>query len=564
MTAPLRPRTGGQILVDQLCIHGVRAAFCVPGESYLAALDALYDVRDTIRLVVARQDGGAAYMAEAYAKASGRPGICFVTRGPGATNASVGVHTAFQDSTPMIVLIGQVARDCADREAFQEIDFRRMFGQMAKWVAQIERAERIPEYLSHAFHTATSGRPGPVVLGLPEDMLTDIVSTADARPYQAVQASPSPEDLARLREMLAGAERPLVLLGGTVWGDQACADFRTFAEANGLPVCTTFRFQDLYDNRAANYAGDVGIGLNPALAKRIADADVLLVVGARLGEMTTSGYTLLDVPVTKQRLIHVHAGAEELGRVFQGELLVNAGMQSFARAMKPIQLGQSARWKAWREGARADYLAWQNPKAAPGKVQLGEIVLWLRDHAPADTIYTSGAGNFTGWFQRFLQFPRWRTQVAPTNGSMGYGVPAAIGAKIAYPDRQVIAVSGDGDFLMNGQEIATAVHHNLPILFLVINNGMYGTIRMHQEREYPGRVYGTALTNPDFAALARAYGAHGEVVEDTAQFAAAFERARASGKPALIELRVDPQAITTSTTLDAIRTAAEARIAAAK
>ncbi len=554
-------RTGGQILIDQLKIHGVSAAFCVPGESYLAALDALYDARDTIRLIVARQDGNAAFMAEAYGKATGTPGICFVTRGPGATNASIGVHTAFQDSTPMILFVGQVGRDMADREAFQEIDFRRMFGQMTKWVAQIESAERIPEYVSHAFHTATSGRPGPVVLALPEDMLTDVVHATDARRYQSVQASASSEDMARLEVILKSAERPLAILGGTVWGEAACADFRAFAEANGLPVATSFRFQDLYDNFAENYVGDVGIGLNPKLAQRIAEADVLFVVGARLGEMTTSGYTLLQVPVPKQRLVHVHAGAEELGSVYQGELLINAGMQAFTRAIRPMRIGNGDRWKSWREGARADYVAWQAPRPSPGKVQLGEIVKWLRENMPADAMVTTGAGNFTGWFQRWLQFRRWRTQVSPTNGAMGYGVPAGVATKVAYPDRLVIAVSGDGDFMMSGQELATAVHHKLNVIFIVVNNGMYGTIRMHQEREYPGRVYATALTNPDFGALATAYGAHGEVVEETAQFAPAFARARASGKPALIELRVDPQAITTQTTLDAIRAQALAKAA---
>ncbi len=562
MKNELKLRTGGQILVDQLRIHGVSAAFCVPGESYLAVLDALYDARDAIRLIVARQDGGAAFMAEAYGKASGKPGICFVTRGPGATNASIGMHTAFQDSTPMILFVGQVASDQADREAFQEIDYRRMFGQMAKWVGQIERADRIPEYVSHAFHTATSGRPGPVVLALPEDMLTQTVHAADARPYQAVQASPSPADMERLRTILQSAERPIALLGGTVWGEQPCADFRTFARAAGLPVANAFRFQDLYDNRCDHYIGDVGIGLNPKLAERVRDADVLLVVGARLGEITTAGYSLLQVPVPAQRLIHVHAGAEELGRVYQGELLINAGMREFTRAVRDLRI-DGTKWRAWREAAHADYVGWQQPRAVPGKVQMPELVLKLRELLPADSIITTGAGNFTGWIQRWFPFPQWRTQVAPTNGAMGYGVPAAIGAQVAYPDRAVVAVSGDGDYMMTGQELATAVQYKLPVIFVVVNNGMYGTIRMHQEREYPRRVYATALTNPDFAALARAYGAHGELVEETSQFAAAFERARAAGGPALIELRVDPQAITTQTTLDAIRAQAIERQGAA-
>jgi acetolactate synthase I/II/III large subunit len=564
MNAPqtLGLRTGGQLIVDQLLVHGVEAAFCVPGESYLAVLDALYDVRDRIRLVVARQDGGAAYMAEGYAKASGKPGICFVTRGPGATNASIAVHTAFQDSTPMILFVGQVGSDFVEREAFQEIDYRRMFGQMAKWVAQIDRADRIAEYVSHAFHLAMSGRPGPVVLALPEDMLVQSAAPTPVKPYQIVQASPAPEAIERLRAMLAAAERPLAILGGSVWSPSACADFQRFAENTGLPVGCAFRFQDLFDNRHPNYAGDVGIGLNPQLAERVRTSDLLLVVGARLGEMTTQGYTLVAPPVPRQPLVHVHAGAEELGRVYQAELLINSGVAQFARAVRDLRV-DSAKRREWLASARADYEAWQQPRAIPGKVQLQEIALWLRDHVPADTIVCTGAGNFSGFLNRYYRFTGWRTQVAPTSGSMGYGTPAAIGAQVAYPDKLVVCFNGDGDYLMNGQEIAAAVQYEQPIVYVVVNNGMYGTIRMHQEREYPGRVYATALHNPDFAALARAYGAHGETVEETAQFAGAFERSVAHGKktrrPSLIEVRIDPNAITTATTLDAIRSAALAR-----
>jgi acetolactate synthase I/II/III large subunit len=549
-------RTAAQILVDALKIHGVDTAFCVPGESYLAVLDALYDARDSIKLIVARQDGGAAYMAEAYGKVAGKPGICFVTRGPGATNASIGVHTAHQDSTPMILFIGQVPGEFADRESFQEMDYRHMFGPMAKWVAQIDRPERMHEYVSHAFHLAMSGRPGPVVLALPEDMLVRPSAVADVKHYQAVQASPAPADMEKLRGLLAQAQRPLAILGGTVWTREGCRDLQAFAEGTGLPISCSFRFQDLFDNRHDHYVGDVGIGINPKLAERVRTADVLLVIGARLGEMTTGAYTLIEPPRPKQKLVHVHAGAEELGRVYQGELLVNSGMPQFAAALKNLKLDGSA-WKTWREQARADYLEWTKPAAIPGKVQLAEIVAWMREHLPPDAIIANGAGNFAGWVSRFYRYPGLRTQVAPTNGSMGYGVPAGIAAKAAHPERLVVSVNGDGDFLMNGQELATAAQYKLPVIFIVVNNGMYGTIRMHQEREYPARVYATALENPDFVALARAYGAHGELVEETAGFAPAFERAVKSGKPALIELRIDPQAITTSTTLDAVRAKAQ-------
>jgi acetolactate synthase-1/2/3 large subunit len=552
MTGTGTHRTAAQILVDALKIHGVDTAFCVPGESYLAVLDALYDAREAIRLIVARQDGGAAYMAEAYGKAAGKPGICFVTRGPGATNASIGVHTAHQDSTPMILFVGQVPGEFADREAFQEIDYRHMFGPMAKWVAQIDRPERMHEYVSHAFHLAVSGRPGPVVLALPEDMLTQQSAAAAVLPYQAVQAAPSPADLEKLRGLLAQAQRPLVVLGGTVWTQDARRDLQAFAQNCGLPVTCSFRFQDLFDNRHDHYVGDVGIGINPKLAERVRSADLLLVIGARLGEMTTGAYTLVEPPRPRQKLVHVHAGAEELGRVYQGELLINSGMPQIAAALKDLRVDGNA-WKAWREQARAEYLQWTEPAANPGKVQMAEIVCWLRDRLPRDAIVANGAGNFAGWISRYYRYPALRTQVAPTNGSMGYGVPAGIAAKVAHPGRMVVSINGDGDFLMNGQELATAVQYGLPVIFVVVNNGMYGTIRMHQEREYPARVYATALNNPDFAALARAYGAHGETVDETAQFAPAFERAASAGKPALIELRIDPQAITTSTTLDAIR-----------
>ncbi len=555
----LKPRTGGQVLVDALRIHGVDLAFCVPGESYLPVLDALYDARDAIRLVVCRHEGGAANMAEAYGKLTGRPGICFVTRGPGACNASIGVHTAYQDSTPMILFVGQVGSDFVEREAFQEVDCRRMFGPMVKWVAQIGRAERIPEMVSHAFHAAVAGCPGPVVLALPQDMLASTVAVADAGPYRTVRPHPGPDQLAQLERLLGEAGRPLVMLGGGGWSAEACADMAAFIENCGLPVCASFRCQDLYDNRRPNYVGHAGIGVSPKLAQRIRDADLLVAVGPRLGEMTTSGYTLVAPPVPRQRLVHVHAGAEELGRVYQGTLLVNSGMAQFAAAAKAHVRADGRRWKAWLETARGDYLAELEPEPMPGTLNLGEAVRHLGRVLPPDTIVANGAGNYTGWVHRHWQYGPFRTQLAPASGAMGYGLPAAIAAKLVCPERPVVCFAGDGCFLMTGQELATAVQYGLEILFLVVNNGMYGTIRMHQEREYPGRVHGTGLENPDFAAYARSFGAHGETVRATAEFPRALERALSAGGPALIELVIDPDAITPRTTLTAIRSAALAK-----
>jgi acetolactate synthase I/II/III large subunit len=559
MSETPRRRTGGQILIDQLKIHGVDLAFGVPGESYLAALDALYDARNSIRFITCRQEGGACVMAEAYGKMTGRPGICFVTRGPGATNASIGLHTAFQDSSPMILLIGQVARDQTEREAFQEIDFRRMFGPVTKWTAEIEDARRIPELVSQAFHRATSGRPGPVALALPEDMLTEVVEVADAGPYKKIEAHPGPADMAKLRELLAASKRPLMIVGGGGWSKQACADITAFAEANNIPATGSFRAQDIIDNLKAIYAGDVGIGINPKLAERVRTTDLLLVVGARMGEMTTSGYTLLDIPVPKQPMVHVYPGSDELGRVYQPILPINAGMGAFAAAAKAMKPVDSSAWKSWTEAAHADYLANAEPTRLPGEVQLGEIVTWLSKNAPSDTIITNGAGNYTAWVHRYYPYRGFRTQVAPTSGAMGYGVPAAVAAKAVYPNRTVISWNGDGCFMMNGQELATAVQHNLPVIFVVVNNGMYGTIRMHQERHYPDRVIATELQNPDFAALARAYGALGETVTRTQEFAPAFQRAVAAGKPSLIEIRIDPEALTPRQSLSQIRAAARAK-----
>ncbi|HEV7617000.1 MAG TPA: thiamine pyrophosphate-binding protein [Burkholderiaceae bacterium] len=564
-------RTGGRILVDALQTHGTDIVFGVPGESYLAVLDALHDA--PIRFIINRQEGGAAFMADAYGKLNGRPGICFVTRGPGATNASIGVHSAFQDSTPMILFVGQVGNDFVEREAFQEIDYRRMFGPMTKWVAQIDRAARIPEYVARAFQVATSGRPGPVVLALPEDMLTESAMVADAQTYRPVQASPSAADIAQLRTMLSAAERPLVLLGGTGWDGAACEAMRRFAEANRLPVACAFRFQDLFDNRHPHYIGDVGIGINPKLAARVRESDLILAIGPRLGEMTTGGYALLDAPRPKQRLIHIHSGAEELGRVYQADMMINSGMPQMAAALADMAPVSNPAWQQSLAQARAEFNAWQQEppifKNGPSRLNLWQVVQTLQATLPADTILTNGAGNFATWAHRFWLYgdksSGLRTQLAPTSGAMGYGVPAGVAAKIVTQHqgekRTVLTLAGDGDFMMTGQELATAVQYQAGVLFIVFNNSMFGTIRMHQERHYPARVSGTELRNPDFAALARAYGAHGEMVDTTGAFADALQRAQshiqATGMPALIELRYDGNLITPNATLDMIRQTAQ-------
>jgi acetolactate synthase-1/2/3 large subunit len=552
MKPDLKIRHGGKILADALVGHGARLAFGVPGESYLPVLDGFYDVSERLRYIICRQEGGASYMAEAYGKLNGEPGILFVTRGPGATNGAVGVHTAFQDSTPMIVFVGQVGNDFVEREAFQEVDYRRMYGPLTKWVAQIDRVERIPEYVSHAFHTAMAGRPGPVLLALPEDMLFSEGAVADVPRYKTVRPAPAPSDMKALERLLAVAQRPFVILGGGGWSREAVEGLRRCVEASGLPVGCAFRCQDLLDNRSESYAGDVGIGINPKLAQRVKDADVLLVIGARLGEMTTSAYTLLDVPVPRQTLVHVHAGAEELGRVYAAALPINSGYPQFVDALASIRI-DGAKWREQTRAARKDYLEWSKPLAMPGGLQYGALVQWLSERLPEDAIVAGGAGNFASWLHRHFRYKGFRTQLGATNGSMGYGLPAAVGAKIAQPERTVIAICGDGDFLMTGQEFATAIQYDAPIVVLVVNNGMYGTIRMHQEREYPQRVSGTELRNPDFAEYARAFDGHGETVESTEQFEPAFARALASGKPAILELRIDPDAITPSTTLSAIR-----------
>lgn len=546
-------RTGGQILVDQLIAHGTDRVFGVPGESYLPVLDGLYARQARLRFIACRQEGGAAMMAEADGKLTGRPGVCLVTRGPGATNASLGVHIAKQDSTPMILLIGQVSRSMLGREAFQEIDFPSMFAPVAKWAAQIHDAEQIPEIVARAYAVATSERPGPVVLSLPEDMLADEVDVADASPQAVSRAEPEPDSMQQLARLLGAAERPLMIVGGGGWDAETVEDVRSFAEHSRIPVAASFRRQDYFDNANQLYAGDLGLGMNPKLAQRVRDADLLLALGGRLGEVPTAGYTLLDVPCPKQTLVHVHADPAEIGRVYEAPLAINADPRAMAAALARLPDIDGARWSAWARAANDDYLVQSEPTTTPGALQMGDIVRHLREILPQDAIVTNGAGNYTVWIHRFYRYRRFGTQLAPTAGSMGYGVPAAVAAKLRHPDRTVVSFAGDGCFLMNGQEFATAVQHDANIVCIVVNNGMFGTIRMHQERNFPGRVLGTDLVNPDFAAYAEACGGRGEVIERTEDFTGAFERACDSSKPALIELRVDPEALTPGQSLSQIR-----------
>ena len=552
------PLSGGQLVVAALRAHRVEMAFGVAGESYLEVLDALYDAPE-IRLVTCRQEGGAAFMAEAYGKLTGKPGVLLVTRGPGACNASIGIHTAFQDSTPMVVLVGQVARHQIDREAFQEVDFRRMFAPLAKWVAQIDMAERVPELVNQAFQVATSGRPGPVVLALPEDMLRDRCVAPVSGPYIPVRAHPGAADLAELRRLLAAAQRPMMLVGGGGWSDAACRDIAKFAEANDLPVCCSFRRQDIVDNRSPCFVGDLGTGASPTLVARVKESDLLLAVGARIGEITSQSYSLMGIPDPGKTLIHVHPAAEELGRVFRPSLAIQSGMAEFAAAAVALEPAP-ARWSAWRAAARVEYEAGLLPShTGSAALDLGQVMGWLRERLPDDAIVTSDAGNFSGWPNRFLQYRRPGRQLGPTSGAMGYGVPAAVGAKLVYPDRLVVGFCGDGGFLMTGQELATSLAEGVGPIILLFNNAMYGTIRMHQERRFPGRVVGTALKNPDFVALARAYGAFAARVARTEDFAPAFEEAAAGKRAGIIELAMDPEIITTRTTLSAIRRQAEAQ-----
>jgi acetolactate synthase-1/2/3 large subunit len=545
-------RTGGQLIVEALEANGVQRIYSVPGESYLAVLDALRD--SAIENIVCRQEGGAAMMADCEGRLTGRPGICFVTRGPGATNAAHGLHIARQDSNPMILFIGQIARDVRDREGFQEMDYRAFFGSVAKWVTEIDDAARIPELVTRAFAVATSGRPGPVVVALPEDMLVDRADPPAARAFTPVEIAPPSDAMTRLSAMLRAAERPFVILGGTGWSEEAVGAFRDAAGRWQLPVGVSFRRQMLFDHTHPSYVGDIGIGPNPALARRIKDADLVLLVGGRFGEVPSSDYTLLESPYPKQTLVHVHPDAGELGRVYRADLAINASPEAFAFAFAELNAPDAPAWAAGTAALRAERLKWATPpETSPGDVALGPIIRHLAETLPDDAVLCNGAGNYATWVHRFYPFRRFATQAAPANGSMGYGTPAAVAAKLMFPERQIVAFAGDGCFMMNGQEFATAVRHNLPIVVIVVDNGMYGTIRMHQEREYPGRVSGTALANPDFAALARAYGGHGERVERTEEFAPAFARATASGKPALIHILLDPEAITPTRSLTDIR-----------
>ncbi|MEH6497522.1 MAG: thiamine pyrophosphate-binding protein [Pseudomonas marincola] len=547
-------RTGGQILADQLAIQGVDRIFCVPGESYIALLDGLHTHKDTISVVQTRHEGGASNMAEAYGKLTGKPGICMVTRAPGATNASCGVHTAFQDSTPMVLLIGQVAREMVDREAFQEIDYTHMFGQMSKWTAQINDIERIPEYISHAFHMAQSGRPGPVVLALPEDMLAEAAVVLDIKkPARPVQSAPAMSDIAELRERLDKSKRPFLLIGGATWTAEAVADITKFAEDNGIPVGASLRSQDCMDNRHANYVGDVGIAVNPLLSKRIKQSDLLIVAGPRLGEMTTQGYDLVNIPEPEQSLVHIHCGVEELGRVYRPDLAISSTMPRMAAALCQLEPVEYSHRTDWLTGARADYIKRLEPTVVPGDVNMAHIVGHLNDTLDDDAIITVGAGNYTVWVHRYYQHKSFRTQLAPTSGSMGYSVPAAISAKLTCPERTVVSFNGDGCFMMLGQELATAAQFGAAAIFIIVNNGMYGTIRMHQERHFPTNVIATDLVNPDFVKLAEAYGAHGERVTRTEEFADAFDRAKGSGRPAVIEIVVVQVALTPIQSLSDVR-----------
>jgi len=556
MTTPaLTARPGGRILVDQLIAHGVDQVFCVPGESYLAVLDALHDADITV--TVCRQEGGAAMMAEAQGKLTGRPGICFVTRAPGATNASAGVHIAQQDSTPMILFVGQIERGMREREAFQEIDYRAAFGPLAKWATEIDDVTRLPETISRAFHVATSGRPGPVVIALPEDMLVEMASVADAPHYAPVQPAPSAADIAALRERLAHAKAPLAILGGSTWTAESAASFMRFAQAAALPVAVSFRRQMLCPASHPNFVGDLGLGANPQLLQAVREADLILMVGGRFSEVPSQAYTLLDVPVPRQALVHVHPDPEELNRVYRATQAINAGAAPFVQALAGVDAqalampGRQDRVQA----LHASYLGWSDTAriASPGRLNMAGVMGWLNENLPADAVLCNGAGNYATWLHRFYRFPQYGTQLAPTSGSMGYGVPAAIGAQRLDPNRTVVAFAGDGCFLMHGQEFATAVQYDLPIIVVVVDNGMLGTIRMHQERHYPGRVSATDLRNPDFVAYAQAFGGYGERVETTDAFGPAFTRARASGRPAILHCLLDAEALTPAASLSQIR-----------
>ena len=563
MTEHPRVRTAAQALVDQLRIHGVEHIFCVPGESFLGVLDALRDA--PITLTVCRQEGGCAMMAEAVAKATGRPGVCFVTRGPGATNAASGIHVAQQDSTPMIMFVGQVERRFREREAFQELDCRSVFRSMTKWTTEVDVADRIPEVVSRAFHTACSGRPGPVVVALPRDVLDELVSAPDAPAFRPAEIAPRPQDMVKLGELLAVAERPVFVLGGSRWDEASRSATHAFAERFEIPVMTSYRRAPLFDALHPCYAGDLGLAPNPKVVERVKAADIVVWVGGRIGEIPSQGYTLFQPQGSSTRLVHVHPGGEELGRVYAPLLAIQASPVGFASALASLEPPTPIRWRNETQAAHAEYLAWsETPTQQPGALNLGEVMAWLRNRLPEDAITCNGAGNYAAWIHRFMRFRRMGGHIAPTSASMGYGVPAAVAMQRLYSQRLVISINGDGDFLMNGQEFATAVQYGLPIIVLVADNASYGTIRMHQERQYPGRVFATNLTNPDFAAYARAFGGFGATVETMSEFPAAFEAAWASRLPSILHLKIPVEAITPGATLSQLRTAALSRAGAAE
>ncbi|QDG79557.1 thiamine pyrophosphate-binding protein [Labrenzia sp. PHM005] len=556
-------RSGGRILADQLALLGADKIFCVPGESFLGLLEGLYAHQNDVQVITCRHESGAANMADAYGKMTGKPGIVAVTRGPGATNASNGVHTAYQDSTPMIVLVGQVGREMMDREAFQEMDYRRMFGEMAKWVAQIDDARRIPEYLSRAWKVALSGRPGPVVLALPEDMLTEEVATVDLKPTPLPVAAPQPSAMADLEKMLQAAKKPLLVVGGPGWNKACCDKAIALSERFGLPVAASFRCQDYFDNSHENYVGVIGIAPSPKLRKRVMEeADLMIAIGPRFGEMTTQGYTLLDIPTPQMKLVHIHPGAEELGQVYAPELSIVSSAEAFLDAALKLEPADCAsRWADWRKDQNADYRSFIEPTTVPGKVNMADVIRHVTETMPPDTIVANGAGNYTVWVHRFHQHADYRTQLAPTSGSMGYSQPSAIAAKLIAPAREVISFAGDGCFMMAGQELATAKQYGADVIYIVVNNGMFGTIRMHQERNHPGHVIATELVNPDFVTYARAFGIEGERITDTEAFPAALARARTSKGGYLIEIVVDPEALTPSQSLSDARRQGEAALA---
>jgi acetolactate synthase I/II/III large subunit len=556
----IAPRTGGRALADALVAQGIDHVFAVPGESYLDVLDGLYAVRQKLQLVTCRFEAGAVHMAEAFGKLKGRPAAAMVTRGPGACHGAIGVHVAMQDSTPLLLFVGQIPHEDAGRDAFQEVDYRRMFSPLAKWVTQIDQAKRIPEVVAHAADVATSGRPGPVVIALSEEMQKDMVEVSDLPRAAVTPPHPDPAALTQLRAMLSRSRKPLAVLGGSCWTDQGRAAIRDFLIGNDVPVTVGFRRQALYDGTLDNFAGDLGVGSDPGLLNKVKEADLILAIGSRLGDTVTQGYTLLDrtgsVPI-----IHVHPDGSEIGRVFRPALGIVSDLNTFALAVAALEPAQ-ARWMQWTEELRSLREAQRAVPNYEGTLNLGTAMRELEGLLPRDALITTDAGNFAGWATRFINFRDGQRYIGPTNGAMGYSVPAAVGAKIAFPDRMVVGLVGDGGFLMTGQELATAFHHGVAPIVLVFNNQMYGTIRMHQERAYPGRVSGTGLTNPDFAKFIEAFGGHGEVVSETAEFAPAFRRAADSGKPAVIELRMNPEQITTRATISDLRAGRVAKAAA--